>query len=129
LAVFCEFLNFIVPIDIIREKYDGGWDQCIKDHQPLIGGRVWFDDHLFRDGAMSPPDMQDRLNYWEQQGLEPFRILNGDKAWKDCCIVEAPLGAGPTLPCDWIELSEDGTAATLKGSGPGEVAGPYESRG
>ena len=127
MAVFCEFLNFIVPIHIIRDKYDGGWDQCIKDHQPLIGGRVWFDEHLFRDGAMSPPDMQELLNYWEHQALEPFGTLNGEKIWKDCCIVEgAPLGGGPTLPCDWIELSEDGTAASLKGSEPGKLAGPQE---
>tara|TARA_Y100001934_G_scaffold267539_1_gene348372 strand:- start:170 stop:538 length:369 start_codon:yes stop_codon:yes gene_type:complete len=122
-------LNFVVPIRIIREKYDGGWEQCVKDHQPLIGGRVWFDEHLFRDGAMSPPDIRELLYFWQGHGLEPFGILAGEKVWNDCCVVEAPLGGGTTLPCDWIELSEDGRAASLRGSERGELIGPEERRG
>ena len=57
MAVQLEFINFIAPIETINEKYPGGWEQRLKDHQNLIGGRVWFDDYLFRDGAMNPMDI------------------------------------------------------------------------
>ena len=51
MSVALEFIDFIVPISTIREKYPGGWEQCLKDHSPLLGGRVWHDDHLLRNGG------------------------------------------------------------------------------
>ena len=30
---------------------------------------------------------------------------------------------GPTLPCDWIEMTEDGRAAYFRGTEPGKVVG------
>jgi len=57
MAVALEFIDLIVPVAVIRTKYPGGWDQCLRDHEFLIGGRVWFDDHLFSDGAMSSRQM------------------------------------------------------------------------
>ena len=63
MAVAQEYIDFFVPIGIIRQKYPGGWEQCLCDHQHLIGGRVWHDEHLFRDGAMSPADMQPSLTF------------------------------------------------------------------
>ena len=46
-ALALEFIDFVVPIARIREEYPGGWEQCLHDHADLIGGRVWYDDHLF----------------------------------------------------------------------------------
>ena len=40
MAIQLEVINFVVPIKIIKEKYPGGWEQCLKDHENLIGGRV-----------------------------------------------------------------------------------------
>ena len=61
MAVALEFIDFLVPIELIRQKYPGGWAQCLKDHERLIGGRVWFDEHLLRDGAMNPSDIESLL--------------------------------------------------------------------
>jgi len=52
MAIELEFINFIVLIHLIAQKYQGGWQQCLLDHAELIGGRVWYDEHLFRDGAV-----------------------------------------------------------------------------
>ena len=57
MAIKLEFYDLIVPIKTIQKKYPGGWKQCLKDHDGDIGGRVWYDEHLFRDGAMSPNDI------------------------------------------------------------------------
>jgi len=121
LAIALEFIHLIVPIHIIERKYPGGWEQCLKDHKPLIGGRVCFDDHLFRDGAMAPRDAEDLVNDWARRGLETTREINGERHWWDCCIVSFPFGV--SLPCDWIEISDDGYSAYLKGKEPGDVIG------
>jgi hypothetical protein len=70
MAIALEFIDFVVPIATIREKYPGGWDTCLRDHHELIGGRVWFDTHLFRDGAMSPADVRDLAQRWERSTLQ-----------------------------------------------------------
>ena len=46
MAIKLEFLDLIVPIKTIKKKYQGGWKQCLKDHNGNIGGRVWYDEHL-----------------------------------------------------------------------------------
>lgn len=120
MAVALEFIDFIVPISVIKKKYPGGWDQCLKDHERIIGGRVWYDDHLLRDGAMNPSDIQSLVDEWTGLGFTPMEEINGEKIWKDCCVVESIFG-GATLPCDWIEFSENGQAAWLKGTIAGEV--------
>lgn len=120
MAIALEFIDFIVPIAHIRQKYPGGWEQCLKDHERLIGGRVWFDEHLFRDGAMNPMAVGSLVEEWSALGFEPTENRDGNSVWKDFCVVESLFG-GPTLPCDWIEISDDGGSAYLKGSDPGEV--------
>ena len=54
MAIVLEFIDFVVRRATIEEKYPGGWEGCLDDHRNLVAGRVWFDDHLFRVGAMSP---------------------------------------------------------------------------
>ena len=70
MAIATEFIDFIVPIETIRQKYPGGWEQCLKDHENLMNGRVWFDEHLFRDGAMGPLDIESIVERWEAMGFE-----------------------------------------------------------
>jgi hypothetical protein len=123
MAVALEFIDFIVQRKAIDEKYPGGWQKCFADHAGLIGGRIWHDAHLFRDGAMSGRDIEVLVASWQNIGLEPFLEVDGKKTWKDFCVVEGMFG-GPTLPCDWIEISQDGYSAYLKGTEPGEIAGP-----
>ena len=58
MGISLEFNDFVVPISLIWEKYSGGWEQCLADHREDIGGRVWYDEHLFRDGAMGVDDIE-----------------------------------------------------------------------
>ena len=120
MAIALEFIDFVVPIALIRQKYPGGWEQCLEDHERLIGGRVWFDEHLLRDGAMNPADIGSLVDEWTSLGFEPTVEIDGQRIWKDCCVNESMLG-GTTLPCVWLELAEDGRSAWLKDTTPGEI--------
>lgn len=120
MAIALEFIDFVVPIALIRQKYPGGWEQCLQDHERLIGGRVWFDEHLLRDGAMNPADIESLIEEWASLGFQPTAEIEGQRVWQDCCVVESMLG-GLTLPCDWLELSEDGRSAWLKGTQRGNI--------
>lgn len=120
MAIALEFIDLVVPIALIRQKYPGGWAQCLQDHERLIGGRVWFDEYLLRDGAMNPADIESLVEEWMSLGFQPTAEVDGQRIWQDCCVVESMLG-GPTLPCEWLALSEDGRSAWLKGTQPGEI--------
>lgn len=84
---------------------------------------MWHDDHLLRDGAMSAMDVESLVKFWESKGLSAMRSVNGQEVWDDLCVVNA-LSVVPTAPCEWIEVSEDGTHAWLKGSDPCAIVGP-----
>jgi hypothetical protein len=123
MAVAQEFIDFFVPIGIIRRKYPGGWKQCLCDHQNLIGGRVWHDEHLFRDGAMSPADMHQIVAHWKKLGFETLREMDGHPVeWVDVCVSESMFG-GPTFPCTWLAFDEVTGGAYLKGTEPGKLVG------
>ena len=101
MAIQTEFIDFIVSIHAIRAKYPGGWEACLRDHAPLIGGRVWYDDYLFRDGAMSPHDIGMLVEEWTALGLVGRAQVDGQECWVDFCVHEAMFG-GATLPCAWL---------------------------
>ena len=127
MAIACQFIDFIVPIKVIKEKYPGGWDQCLEDHAHLIGGRVWYDDHLFHDGAMNTSDISHLIYEWEGMGFTIFgydenRIEN---KWIDVCVYERMFG-GETLACDWIDYDEESGGVFLKGTDPGKLVTRYD---
>ena len=123
MAIALEFIDFIVPITVIEAKYPGGWQQCLRDHAPLIGGRVWYDEHLFRDGGMSPMDIKRLAESWEAMDFHIIRVAqDGTKHFHDACVVES-LAGGSTLPCDWIAFTPDITAAYLRGTTLGKTIG------
>lgn len=122
MAIKLEFIDFIVPIAVIRQKYPGGWDACLKDHAPLIGGRVWYDEHLFRDGAMNPRDIESLLEEWTELGFTPFEERDGKQHWKDVCVAECCFG-GATLPCSWLESDTEQCIAYLTGHPAGQIIG------
>jgi hypothetical protein len=126
MAIALEFIDLIVPISKIRDKYPGGWEACLNDHAHLIGGRAWYDEHLFRDGAMNPNDIRLMIQRWTSLGFETIEIKDGHQVWKDLCIVEGLFG-GPTLPCDWLEFDPNQRIAYLKGFPPGPVVGREQS--
>lgn len=122
MAIQLEFIDFIVPIKTIKEKYPGGWEQCLKDHENCIGGAIWYDDHLFRTGAMSPMGIGYLIEEWGKLGFHTYDGGNNPTKWIDVCVVQFLLG-GVTLPCDWIEVV--GNIAYLKNESKGEVIGRH----
>ena len=120
MAIGLEFIDVIVPIARIRESYPGGWEQCARDYAALLGGRIWHDQHLFRDGAMSPFECQMRVEGWEVLGFEPTGKSVRGLYWKDLCVMDWANG-GPTLPCDWLSVDLSSRTAHLKGTAPGSL--------
>jgi hypothetical protein len=118
LAVALEFIDFVDRIETIRAKYRGGWERCLSDHANLIGQRVWYDDALFRDGAMSRAGIARLIDEWAQLGFEPNDTVAGEQRWKDVCVVES-LWSGPTLPCSWLEVDWARGAGFLRGTAKG----------
>lgn len=116
MSIQLEFIDFIVPRALIEEKYPGGWLQCLKDHADLIGGRVWYDDDLFRDGAMNPMDIEYLVRQWQELGFNTHQENEDGMPieWLDVCVCARLLG-GPTLKCDWIEIDISTQTASLKG--------------
>ena len=123
MAIQTEFIDFIVSINAIRAKYPGGLEACLKDHARLIGGRVWYDDYLFRNGAMNPHDIGHLVNEWTDLGFIGRAQVNGQECWVDFCVHEGMFG-GTTLPCDWLisngpssvaHIDDPGTAVIGRG--------------
>ncbi len=122
MAIMTEFLDLIVPITLIEEKYPGGWERCLKDHSIAIGARVWYDDHLFRDGAMNHAAMEALLKEWWKLGFECYAERDGRKYWKDLCVYEGMQG-GTGMPCDWLAEDSATRSVYLKGTPMGEIKG------
>ncbi len=121
MAIALEFIDVVIPIARIRESYPGGWEQCLRDYARLLGRRVWHDRHLFRDGAMSVPEVRELVEGWAVLGFEPTGQRDGQLYWKDVCVIEWRR-RGPTRPCDWLAFDRASRTAHLAGTAPGELA-------
>lgn len=85
-----------------------------------IGAVGWFDDHLYREDAMNPRDAEWLVKQWAGFGLEVYKEKDGNPVERiDICIAGSMFG--PSLKCGWLSFTEDGNAAYLKGTDPGEV--------
>lgn len=71
---------------------------------------------------MNADDMGKIVDYWRSLGFEPHIEIDDKKSWHECCVIESMFG-GPTLPCSWIAMTDDGSAAFLVGTDPGHVVG------
>jgi hypothetical protein len=124
-AVRLEFINLLIPIRNIDARYPGGFKKFCEDNRRLLGGRLWHDDYLLRDGAMNPKDMESLVGYWKGLGLTPFVEIEGKQHWQDMCVVEE-LAGGPTLPCSWIACDMNERCAFIKGTQRGITIGRDE---
>lgn len=122
MSVALEFIDLIIPIAVIEEKYPGGWTACRRDHERLIGRRVWFDTHLFRDGAASNADMKARVEGWIVLGFSPYKTVRGTRHWDDLCVVSGRDHL-PTLPCEWLRVIPETRTAWFAGASRGERIG------
>jgi len=123
MAIQCEFIDFIIPINKIDLVYPGGFRKFKEDHiQGFSGGRLYHDNFLFRDGAMNHKDINLLIKEWEALGLKGKTVIDGQKQWLDFCVVEG-MFAGPTLPCDWLEYDSENNCVFLKGKPQGKLIG------
>jgi len=125
MAVRLEFINLLIPVNNIDAHYPGGFKTFCEENRGLMGGRMWHDDNLLRDGAMNPKDMEALVGYWKELGLVPFTQVNGKQHWKDMCVVEE-LAGGATLPCSWIAVDMGDHSAHMKGMPRGRTVGREE---
>lgn len=116
MSINSEFINFIVPIETIKAKYPGGWEQCLLDHSFLLNGRCWHDDYLFRDGAMSPMDMKCLAERWQEMGFVMTKEVNGETQWADFCVCEQIFGSA--YECDWLVDVPEGAIAHINDPHP-----------
>ena len=114
-----KFINFIVPISVIKAKYKGGFDAFLKDYENDYGMPPNYDEDLFVAGAMNPMDIEQMVNYWTAKGFECSKEVDGVLHWNDVCVFEEMFG-GATMPCDWIGFNEAEHYVFLKKPG-GEV--------
>ena len=56
----------------------------------------------------------------DSQGLIGITEKDGQKQWKDFCVVEGMFG-GLTLKCDWIEYDSAENCVYMKGKPKGEI--------
>jgi hypothetical protein len=124
MAVRLEFIDVLIPIHVIEEKYPGGLAQCLADHRPLIGRRIWHDGMLLRDGALDPASALERVEGWRAIGVEPLHWVDGRLRWNELCVVDLAAG-GPTVGCDWLEWDRKARVAWLRGAERGETIGRW----
>jgi hypothetical protein len=105
MAVNIQFLNLLIPISKIDKYYKGGFEQYKIDRK----NNFESDDYLVKEGAMSSYDIENMVNDWEKLGLKPFVDINGKNKWEDVCVVDQLCGL--TLPCEWVQINNNGTAS------------------
>ena len=132
MAIHLEFYNIIIPIKNIEKcKGIGGFKGILKHHKKNgTIGKIWYDDHLYRDGAMSPGDTEEIARFWEKQGLNLTKKVEGKEYWDELCVVS--FFEGPTLPCEWLEFKRDDNHSEnrvwLKGTKEGKLIGKNDKR-
>jgi hypothetical protein len=124
MAVRLEFIDVLVPVYVIEERYPGGFHQCLADHQSLIGRRMWHDGRLLRDGALDPKGAMALVEGWQTLGVEPLMWIDRKLAWKEVCVVDSAAG-GPTVACDWLDWDPKQRIAWLRGAARGVVVGRW----
>ena len=119
MALELECCNVIVPVRLIRERLG---DAVFERRFASATEITWQDGHLFRDGCMNHYDLKAMLDEWEARGFELLTEQDGQKEWRDLCVVNSHYG--PSYPCPWIEYDAERNIVWLKGQEPGPVVGP-----
>ena len=124
MAVRLEFIDILLPVHVIEDRYPGGLQQCVADHRGLLGRRMWHDGLLLRDGALDPLDARLRVEGWQTLGIEPLQWVDGRLEWKEVCVIDVAAG-GPTVGCEWIEWCPRDRVAWLQGTDRGAAIGRW----
>ena len=98
MAVLVEATSVIVRRDAIVRSFAGGWAGFLAT---VPNETLCWDDDVARVGFMKSTDASAYLATLQQGGLTYY---DGEKAVEMVVIEQG--GAGPTLPCDWIEFAQ-----------------------
>ncbi|HHM02737.1 MAG TPA: hypothetical protein ENJ15_06950 [Caldithrix abyssi] len=96
MAVLIEAISVVVRERAIAEKMKGGLPLFLRERPNLTH---CADGQLHRLGFMTPHEVHDYVNFLMENGLE---FVRGGKC-RDFVVVD--MLNGPTMPCDWIEVS------------------------
>lgn len=99
MAIHCEFINIIIQIATIDRVYPGGFVAYKAAHAKEFTGRMYHDEYLFRDGAMSAGNAEAIVAQWQERGLVPTSMIDGVEHWHELCSVN--MMTGLTRPCTW----------------------------
>ena len=113
MAINCEFINLIIPINKIDVVYPGGFQKFKEEHTNEFSGRFYHDNLLFRDGAMNYKDVNHTVKEWEAKGLHGLTEINGEKLWLDLCVIDT-MSSGSDIPCNWLEYDVKNKCVSLK---------------
>jgi hypothetical protein len=126
MAIYCEFINLIIPISKIDLVYSGGFTKFKEDNAFGFSiGVLWNDEFLFRDGAMNPIDIDYRIKKWENLGLKGLSEVNGVNKWIDFCLFEGIYGSS-NLSCDWLLYDSHSKSIYFKDQPFGQIAFPIK---
>lgn len=126
MAIKLEFLNLVVPRQRIEKVYPTGWSGCLSDHAKSIGRTIWYDDHLFRAGAMDPEMMDNLIAKWTRLGFKATEVTDEKTEWLELCVVNS-LGFSQHQ-CRWLVVDGAERIAWLHGTERGDIAGREQFR-
>ena len=118
MAIYLEFYNLLIRREAIEKKYPGGW-KSFSEENPANLVDYW-DDHLFRTGAMNAYDIEGAIGWAEKLGL--VGLSDGSEpVWVDFCPFEFFFMNQEIYRCPWLVW--DGATVYLKGTEKGDAVG------
>jgi type I restriction enzyme M protein len=77
---------------------------------------MWYDEHLFRTGAMNRKGVVDIVVDWFAEN--GFEIFGGKTVFDDFCIIDSLSEANDWERREWLEINHEKSIAYLKGTDP-----------
>jgi hypothetical protein len=100
MSIPTECINLITPIEVIKQKYPGRWNACLKNPKNILSTVDWHDDCLFRTVAMNHYDIETLVQERESYGFQLTANDHHPKKYLDMCIYQN--FSGYSFQCDWL---------------------------
>jgi hypothetical protein len=98
MSIGLQFFNLIIPIENIPD-----FDELLVRSNKGIGTGIWYDEYLYREGAMGYGDIEHMLEYWQRRGLSGKTVNRNSESWSDLCVVASTSGFEGR--CDWLSYT------------------------
>jgi hypothetical protein len=117
-AVLCEAISVIVPVEVLDRRYPGGLAGYEAD---VPNATFCCDGVLTRVGFMTPIDTQQWAEQVQDFGVE---VRAPDDTFAEMAVVDALTGL--TRPCHWLETEvvDEVMWAWVAGAAPGDRVAP-----